>query len=188
MPGGPCSLCWAETMLSPVRGERGTCIEAGKAGRLSSCSGLRIGSVSDARLRPRASKLPGASHIWGGNRLAGNSCQRWLELHSGFGRGTKQAQGPAAGRLRRSLIWVRRDGPQARTSNCRGQGAGVRVYWSESAGGGGQWAMAGAVFRARRGAGEGCQGGVAGGVPPHKGGPQARTSNCSGQWSVASCR
>jgi len=30
---------------------------------------------------------------------------------------------------------------------------------------------------------EGCQGGVAGGVPPHKGGPQARPSNCRGQGS-----
>ncbi len=34
----------------------------------------------------------------------------------------------------------------------------------------------------------GVGGGVAGGVPPHKGGPKARPLNCSGRWSVVSGR
>ena len=38
------------------------------------------------------------------------------------------------------------------------------------------------TVRRRRGASVGwCMGGVAGGIPPHKGGPKARPHNCSGQ-------
>ncbi len=36
-----------------------------------------------------------ASQIWGGNRLAGSQCQRWLELFTVFGRDTVQAPGLA---------------------------------------------------------------------------------------------
>ena len=43
------------------------------------------------------------------------------------------------------------------------------------------------TVRRRRGANVAwCLGGVAGGIPPHKGGPKARPHNCSGQWSVVS--
>ena len=39
--------------------------------------------------------VPGASQIWGGNGLAGNRRQRWLELFAVFGRDVVQALGPA---------------------------------------------------------------------------------------------
>ena len=35
----------------------------------------------------------GAVHIWGGDCMEGNSCQRWLILFTSFGGGTGQAQG-----------------------------------------------------------------------------------------------
>ena len=37
----------------------------------------------------------GAVQIWGGNSLAVNQCQRWLEMFTVFGRDAVQAPGPA---------------------------------------------------------------------------------------------
>ena len=39
------------------------------------------------RLRPKKqTSATGVSQLWGGNSLAGNHCQRWLEMFTVFGR------------------------------------------------------------------------------------------------------
>ena len=48
------------------------------------------------RLRPKKqTSATGVSQLWGGNSLAANQCQRWLELFTVFGRDAVQALGLA---------------------------------------------------------------------------------------------
>ena len=54
---------------------------------------ILVRSLLDHRLTVKQIKFPGISTIWGGNSLAGNQCQRWLELLTGSWKDTGQAQG-----------------------------------------------------------------------------------------------
>jgi len=95
----------------------------------------------------------GASQSWGGNRLAVNPSLRRLDMFAGSG-GTGQAQGLPLRWARRALIW--------------GRGTGALV-------------AQGYIRTHTRRRVEGCHGGVAGGVPPHKGGPELQGSGVRGQ-------
>ena len=97
-----------------------------------------------------------ASQIWGGNVLAGRLCRRWLTLFTSSRGDSGQARSPgsAGGLLTRGYRAGTRPAPTVVTRGFEHRSLSQRFQLSTTVGH--------------------TMGGVAGGVPPHKGGPKAR--------------
>ena len=60
------------------------------------CAGYDLVMIQKSVAIVKAYDGEGPSQIWGGNSLAGNSCQRWLKLAAGLWKDVVQEEGPAA--------------------------------------------------------------------------------------------
>ena len=125
-------------------------------------------SLSQALRTVNALPVKSATHFWGGNHLAGH--------HGGGGWNCRNSELETSKLERRS-----RRRAQTAASSTPALAAG----WNRALTVASRWVAAALWYnRSNMLREERCQGGVAGGVPPHKGGPKARPYKR--QWPVVS--